>query len=296
MSDRLLVLGGEGLVGHQVVRAAAAAGVPTWWTARGAGTAGAAALGADGLIAHTDLTDPDRVRAAIDAARPTAVVNCAGIVKQRTGLVADSVVVAVNAWLPHLLAEISQERDIRLVHLSTDCVFASPPRHPEGHRVGDPADATDLYGRSKLLGEVDGPGTCTVRTSVVGPELTSSSGLLAWLLGAEGAVEGWTHARFSGLASPELARRLLALALDHPGIEGLWHLAGPSIAKHDLLVEIVDAFGLDLAVVPHDGVAIDRSLDGRPLAEAMGWVPPTWPEMVAELASLHHDPSHRSPS
>src|SRR6185369_12309168 len=177
------------------------------------------------VLQAVDLTDDASIGAALLPARPDAVVNAAGLVKQRPTGQDVVAAITVNALLPHRLAALCAAGGIRLVHLSTDCVFSG--RHGK-YREDDPADPVDTYGRSKLLGEVAGPGQLTIRKSVVGRELSGRSGLLEWLLASRGGrVRGFTRAVFSGLTTAELATTIARVLEEHPSLEGVWHVAGP---------------------------------------------------------------------
>src|SRR5262249_1447982 len=155
----------------------------------------------------------DTVVRAMAAARPDAVVNCIGVVKQRGDGKDPVVSLTVNSLFPHRLAALCAAASARLVHLSTDCVFSGAPG---GYRRTDAADATELYGRTKLLGEVDAPGCVTLRTSMIGRELTTSQGLVEWLLAQRGEAPGFTRAVFSGLTTLELSRVIGAIVESHP--------------------------------------------------------------------------------
>lgn len=265
----LLVTGSTGLIGHEVVAVARDRGLEV--------------IGATTRL-DGDLSDPDAVRRLLERARPDAVVNCAGMVKQRPEA-ADAVrTIRTNSVLPHALATACRAGGVRLVHVSTDCVFSGDAgERSHGYSEADTPDARDLYGRSKLAGEVTGDGICTVRTSVVGAELHRRSGLLEWLLSAQPPVRGWTASRFSGLAAPVLAERLVELAVDRGDVVGVRHIAAEPITKYDLLVRLSDALGLGLDVERIEGEAIDRRLDGRSLDAEMGWSPPTWDDMAEAL-------------
>jgi dTDP-4-dehydrorhamnose reductase len=273
---RALVLGATGMLGH-VVRRECERRMETFATMRSESDD-------RHVIAGVRAEDPDSVARAIGDTEPSVVVNCIGVVKQSSAA-ADAVgLVTANSLFPHQLAAECDARGVRLLHVSTDCVFSG---RRGGYAEDDLPDPTDLYGRSKLAGEVSGPGTVTVRASMIGRELGTQNGLLEWLLSqpAGGSVRGFANAVFSGPTAPELARAIVRVAADQPELEGTFHVGAEPISKYDLLLGLRDAFGLELEIERSSEPVIDRSLNSERFRAATGWNPPPWDRMVAELAA-----------
>ena len=149
----------------------------------------------------------------------------------------------------------------------------------------DFADADDLYGRSKYLGEVDAPHALTLRTSIIGHELGSAFSLVDWFLNQDTAVKGYARAIFSGLPAIAIARFIRDHVLGAPELHGVYHLSADPIDKHALLSLVADVYGKDIAIERDEAVAIDRSLDSSRLREATGYTPPPWPELIAAMHS-----------
>jgi dTDP-4-dehydrorhamnose reductase len=279
---KVLVLGGSGMLGHAAYRAfAAAPGVKAFATLRGdtARRHFPPAL-QNGLIGGVDVLDGDALASALIRTRPDAVVNCVGVVKQLGHAKDPLAVLPLNALLPHRLARLCALLGARLVHISTDCVFRGDRG---GYTEADRPDADDLYGRSKLLGEVDEPHAVTLRTSIIGRELESRHGLVEWFLSQSGTVRGFTRAVFSGLSADELARVILRHVLPNPGLRGIWQVSTAPITKHDLLVLLREAYGRDVRIEPDPSLELDRSLDSTRFREATGYAPPDWPAMIQTM-------------
>jgi dTDP-4-dehydrorhamnose reductase len=188
----------------------------------------------------------------------------------------------INSLFPHRLADLCGSEGARLIHISTDCVFSGTTG---GYRESDMPDAEDLYGRSKQLGEVIRPGCLTIRTSIIGREITKAVGLLEWFIQQrDGTANGFTRAIFSGLTTLELSRILLEVVSDHRDLAGLYHVASQPISKHDLLQAIDRVLGLGIEIDPKDEPVIDRSLDGARFEAATGIKVPTWHKMISDLA------------
>lgn len=285
MSERLLVIGGTGMLGHRLVLEASPR-IETWWTTRGDGSVARNRLPMSRCLAGIDVTARGQLERALASVRPTLIVNCAGTVKQREDVSAPEII-RTNSVFPHELADACDAIGARLVHLSTDCVFSGAQGdRPDGYDEHAALDATDLYGRSKLLGEIDRPRHLTLRTSTIGPELSRHTGLLDWFLRAAPPVMGYRRALFTGLTTPALSRLLIRLAIDEPRLGGVYHLAGPAIDKCSLLSMLGDHLRPGVGIHPDETVCVDRRLDGRTLAAATGIAVPSWPEMIDELAEL----------
>lgn len=280
---RVLVVGGAGMLGHKLWQTAREA-TETWATVRTA----APALQALGLVDDRTLTDidvsrPGALDAALDRARPDVVVNCVGVVKQLAAARDPVTSISINALHPHLLAAACARRGCRLIHISTDCVFDGARG---GYRETDVTNATDLYGRTKALGEVTGPGCLTLRTSIIGRELSGASGLVEWFLSRAGATaDGYAGAIFSGLTTLALSRVILRVIAEHPTLEGLYQVASEPIDKLSLLRLLDEAYGTGVTISRKDEPRIDRSLDGTRFRETTGIEVPAWPDMVADMAA-----------
>lgn len=279
---KLLILGGGGMLGHKLWQTASAHG-ETWATLR---TAAAMSAGAPfdpaRLVSGVRAEEFDTVARAIESVRPDVVISCIGVVKQRDEAKDPVVSLTVNSLFPHRLAALCASAGVRLIHISTDCVFAG---RKGGYQESDEPDAADLYGRTKQLGEVAGPGALTLRTSIIGRELATSQGLVEWFLSQQGSAPGFTRAIFSGLTTIELSRVILRVIEQHATLSGIYHVASRPINKFDLLRLLNDAFGRGLRIEPDDSVHIDRSLDGTKFHAATGYEAPDWPAMVAEMAA-----------
>lgn len=280
-ASRVLVLGATGMLGHRMILDSPD-NVEVWASCRRAQAASPLALG-DKLLSGLDASDIQSAAAHIDNVNPDVVVNCVGIVKQRDESHDPVPSILVNSLFPQRLALECRTRGIRLIHLSTDCVFSG---NRGSYTETDLADPPDVYGRSKLLGEVCGEGCLTIRTSMIGWQLTEPTGLVEWFAeNRSKSLFGYTDAWFSGLTTSALARVLwrIALAPDMP--EGIRHLSAERVDKYTLLNMLRDLLGWDTAIAPVDEPHIDRSLDSTRLRAELAWSPPTWEDMLTELAS-----------
>ena len=232
------------------------------------------------IIDGIDVLDDDDLEMALDVARADVVVNCVGVVKQLPCAKFSIPSISLNALFPQRLAEMCTKSRTRLIHISTDCVFSG---NKGNYAEGDIPDAHDLYGRTKYLGEVAGDGCLTIRTSVVGRQLSGETGLFEWFLSQKGMVRGYRRAVFSGLTTYALADIIRVLINDHPTLCGLYHVSSEPINKYDLLNRLKDGLRLDVEVIPDDSVVVDRSLDSTKFREVTHAYIPTWPEMIDDF-------------
>lgn len=278
---RILILGGDGMLGHRLL-AEFEGGHDAAVTLRGPLERYAAfpILNARKRFCDVDVLDFRTIERAVRVFEPEVVINAIGIVKQRDDADDRRLAIEINALLPHRLAALCRDRGARLIHVSTDCVFSGR----QGlYRETDNADAEDVYGRTKFLGEVAAPGCLTLRTSIIGRELSRKRGLLEWLMAQHGEIRGFTRAVFSGLTTHEFGRVVRMLVERHPGANGLYHVASQPIDKSSLLMGIKKALDLPVEIVPDDSVVVDRSLDGSLFNQTYSYNPPSWDRMVTEL-------------
>jgi dTDP-4-dehydrorhamnose reductase len=232
------------------------------------------------LIAGVDVEQHDSLLQAFIQTRPDVVINCVGLIKQLADADDPLQAIPINALLPHRLARMCELANARLVHMSTDCVFAGDKGN---YRESDPSDAKDLYGRSKYLGEVAYPHAVTLRTSIIGHELQSAHGLVGWFLSQQGRCNGYTKAIFSGLPTVVLAQIVRDVVIPHAALSGVYHVAAKPISKYDLLKLIAAVYGKKIEIDPGDKLVIDRSLDAGRFREATGYVAPEWPELIETM-------------
>ncbi len=281
-SCRVLILGASGMLGHTALRyLSSQPELDVVGSLRAPKPALQALAPQARLVAGVDVENPDALAALLAQVRPDVVLNAVGVVKQLAAADDPLVALPINALLPHRLARLCDLVGARLIHVSTDCVFTGR----QGlYRESDVPDALDLYGRSKLLGEVDYPNAVTLRTSIIGPELGGGAqGLVGWFLAQRGEVKGFTRAVFSGLPTLELARVIHRHVLPRPELRGVWHVSTAPIDKHALLGLVKQAWGRDTVIRPDDQLVIDRSLDSSRFRETTGYQPATWPELVQAM-------------
>lgn len=283
--DRILVVGASGMLGHEAI-GVLSPDFEVWGACRHPEALPDLGVPTDRLLGGLDATDHEGAYALVERVRPDLIINAVGIIKQLADAKAAIPSIAVNSLWPHVLADAGSRVGARMVHMSTDCVFSGSRGM---YTESDLPDACDLYGRSKLLGEVtDRENTLTLRTSIVGWELSGAAGLFGWFAAHRSeALKGYTKAVFSGLTTRALTEFIRDFVLPDDSLTGLWHLSAAPIDKYTLLMRLATHLGWDVDLTPDDGLVIDRSLDSTHLRTRTGWVPPSWDEMLQELADDH---------
>lgn len=284
---RILVLGGGGMLGSAVSKVLSKDGAHDLVATFRKVPAGLALPKEIEVIEGVDLLACGQPDAIVDAVRPDAVINCVGIIKQLYEVADAALTIHTNALLPHQLSNACARVGARFIHVSTDCVFDG---QTGGYTEASRPNATDLYGKSKHLGEVVGADhVVTLRTSIIGHEIGRAVSLVDWFLSQSGSVRGYRKAIYSGLPTVELARVVAQHVLPDPSLSGLFHVVSAPINKFELLKLIAQTYNHDVEIVPYDDFVLDRSMKGEAFAAATGYVAPDWRELVTRMyaASKH---------
>jgi len=280
---KILVLGVTGMLGNAMFRYLSNdERYDVYGSARGAGAVGYFKPSqVKKIVTGVNVENHDTLVHLFGSVKPDLVINCIGLIKQLNESKDPLVAIPINSILPHRLARLCEVGGARLIHISTDCVFSG---HQGGYLESDAADAADLYGRSKYLGEVSDAHAITLRTSIIGPELGSGPrGLLGWFLSQQGIADGYSQAIFSGVPTVELARVIHEFVIPRPTLNGLFHVASEPISKYALLQILASVYGKVIEIRPVDTPMIDRSLNADRFRGATGYIAPPWLDLVQQM-------------
>ena len=132
------------------------------------------------------------------------VINCAGVIKPRIKDMTIEDVLRVNSVFPHNLAKVCSNQNIKMIHITTDCVYTG---NKGNYNEDDLFDADDIYGLTKNAGE-PGNNCMVLRTSILGEENGQSRSLLEWVKSQKGKeVNGYTNHFWNGVTTLYLAER-----------------------------------------------------------------------------------------
>ena len=188
-----------------------------------------------------DVSDFDKLRDYILEIKPNFIVNCIGVLINGSKQNFKNAIY-INAYLPHLLNELCNSINSKLIHISTDCVFSGKTG---GYDENSIKDAIDDYGKTKSLGEFNSDSNLCIRTSIIGPEIKQNGeGLLHWLFQQKGKVSGYKNVFWSGVTTFELSKAI-EFSIEN-NVNGLWNLTNRDpISKYHLLKIIINIFSLN---------------------------------------------------
>jgi len=279
---RVVVLGASGMLGHTVLRLLSEdKNIDLLGTVRSANSISTlpSTIQQKCLVLE-NIENDEALEQFFSRNKPSVIINCVGLVKQLDLANEPVSALTINSLLPNRLAIICKKFGARLIHISTDCVFSGSKGN---YLEEDFPDANDLYGRSKLLGEVVSSNSITLRTSIIGHELHSSHGLVGWFLKQRGEIKGYSRAIFSGLPTCELARIIGDYVLIKPELSGLYHLSSSPISKYELLKLIKKAYKRDIKIKADEKLVIDRSLNSSKFQQDFSYRPRPWLELISNM-------------
>lgn len=282
MAKKILVLGASGMLGHIVLRKLSHL-YQVWGTMRSTKEMHPVfpLKYQKKIITNVDALQIHTVRNVILDLKPYVVINCIGIIKQLKEAQDTALSIRINSLFPLQLEKICSENAVRMIHYSTDCVFDGM----KGNYIeNDNANATDIYGRAKFLGEIrDSQNVLTLRTSIIGHELKSRFSLLEWFLAQEKIVKGFTNAIYTGLTTIEISKIISEKVIPNTELHGTYQLASAPINKCQLLNLVKEIYNKNIEIQPDDSFFCDRSMLGKKFATRTNYQSPSWRTLITEM-------------
>lgn len=249
MYMNVLVLGATGMAGHTVALYFKEKGYNVVSYSR------TPFLYCDNIIG--DVFETEKFKSILIGENFDVVINCIGILNQNAEKYPEKAVY-LNSYLPHLIADTLKYSKTKLIHMSTDCVFAgnSGPYFENSFCDGD-----TFYDRSKALGEVNDEKNLTFRNSIIGPDMNENGiGLFNWFMKQKDQINGFTGAIWTGVTTLTLAKAMeKAIEQDLCGLYNL--VNNESISKYDLL-QLFNKYFYDNQIIINgeDKFQLDKSL------------------------------------
>lgn len=184
------------------------------------------------------------------------LINCIGVIKP---FVKNSYIntIKINSIFPRELADYCERKGIKLIHITTDCVFSG---REGSYTEYAEHDCLDEYGKSKSLGEADN--CMLIRTSIIGEELHHNASLIAWAKSQQGKqVNGFVNHFWNGVTTGQYAAICDKIISKNLYQHGLFHLHSNAVNKFDLLHLLNNRFNLDLTIKAFEAPdKVDRTL------------------------------------
>lgn len=278
----IVILGANGMLGNGLARVLVEANLPVTLLLRKAREMPSVIHSTASVLKMNQASD---MIGYLRVKKPDIVINCIGVIKQSGNMMNRVETIEINTLFPHRLAEACREVGSRLIHFSSDCVFTG--RKGATYEMSDTPDATDLYGRSKLLGEVDYGNALTLRTSIIGRQPNRALSLIDWYFSQTKPVKGYRRAVFSGLPVNEIGTFLVKYIIPNPSILGLYNLSAAPINKFELLKLVQHYFDSGPDIIADDNLVINRSLSSETLRKITGYNPPGWSELIEEMSRFY---------
>ena len=281
---RILILGGNGMLGHAAWQALKK-DFNVYVTIRGAFSK----IEKFGIFDEKKMfcgvraEDFQNIEKIVSSIKPDVILNCIGIIKQIREAADPVKSIEINSLFPHKLAALCKGSTCRLIHISTDCVFFG---NKGLYTENDSPDSLDLYGRTKLLGEVNDGTALTIRTSIIGSELGTKNGLLEWFLSQnDKSVKGYANVIFSGFTTAGLCLIIKDIIINYKYMKGLYHVSSEPINKYELLMLIKEKMNLAVNIIKDEEFKCDRSLNSSKFRKEAAYDPPSWEDMINKLAA-----------
>ncbi len=288
---KVLVLGGEGMLGHKAYQVLSTDfDVFVTFLDYNPKLLRTGIFKRKAVIDTIDAFNFGSVIKVIERVKPDYVFNCIGIIKQLKDSSNPRISIYINSLFPHLLAEHGSKTGFKLIQISTDCVFSGKKGD---YKETDHPDADDLYGRTKYLGEIIYSNHLTLRTSIIGRELFTSVSFVDWFLQQKDkTVNGYVNAIYTGLTTIAFCNEVKRIIRNFSDLSGLYQVSSEKINKFDLLNVIKKIYGLKCEIAKYQEFHCDRSLDSSNYRKATGFVPNSWENMVQEMY-LDKTPYHK---
>jgi len=226
-----------------------------------------------------DVTNFSEFDKYLNKLKVDVIVNCIGTLNEDAENSPDKAIL-LNSYLPRFLEKKYMNTKVKIIQISTDCVFSGKTGNytEDSFRDGD-----SIYARTKTLGEINNNKDLTIRTSIIGPDINEDGiGLFQWFMNQKGTIYGFKNAYWTGVTTIELAKGIEKLIKND--VAGLYHFVpNEKISKYNLLNIIAEIFNRNITIIPKEDYYVDKSLINT--RTDFKYVIPTYREMIEEMKS-----------
>ena len=220
----------------------------------------------------------------VNEIKPDWIINCIGVTKSQideTSVKSLSQAISINAVFP---SKLSQATSRPIIQIATDCVYSGDDGN---YLETDLHDCTDVYGKTKSLGEIPVKNLLHLRTSIIGPELGKSHQILEWFRNQDvnAEINGFTDHLWNGITTHHFAKLVLGIiSNDFQNASKIHVIPSDSIKKSDLLHEFSRAYN-------RRDIKINNVLSGRAINRTLACVNPDLNQVLWNMAGYQHIPS-----
>ena len=281
---RILILGGNGMIGHKMYHLISKNHKDTWVTLRNTLSSYRYSdiYNSKKVIDNIDLVNFKLLLNQLNLINPDVIINACGITIRRGIDVLKSNSIIINSALPHFLNEWVVSNNKRLIHFSTDCVFSGKKG---GYLDNDIKDAIDLYGSTKSMGEViDSNYAITLRGSMIGNELENKTELFEWFLKQKNkTINGFNKVIYSGITTVKMAEIVLKLIDQYQNISGIYNISSKPISKYELIKLWNDYFNINANIEIENSYTSNKNLVSDNFYKIINMEQPDWVELSIQL-------------
>lgn len=224
-----------------------------------------------------DVTNFSEFDKYLNKLKVDVIVNCIGILNEDAENNPDKAIL-LNSYLPRFLEKKYMNTKVKIIQISTDCVFSGKTGN---YTENSFCDGDSIYARTKTLGEINNNKDLTIRTSIIGPDINEDGiGLFHWFMNQKGTIYGFKNAYWTGVTTIELAKGIEILIKND--VAGLYHFVpNEKISKYNLLNIIAEIFNRNITIIPKEDYYVDKSLINT--RTDCKYVIPTYREMIEEM-------------
>jgi dTDP-4-dehydrorhamnose reductase len=281
---KIFILGANGMIGHKIYLYLNKFNYNVWGLSRSKfeNIKFKQIFDQSKFIDNFDLCNFSNLNSILNTIKPDIIINAAGITIRR-GIEADkSQTILVNSALPHILNQwINLNNNTRLIHFSTDCVFSGLKGNYNEKSI---IDATDFYGKTKGLGEVNNNRVLTLRSSMIGCELDNFTELFEWFKSQKNqTIDGFSNVLYSGITTIRMAKYIKLIIEKFQDMNGLYNISSNPITKYELLKNLENKFNFNIKININENYYSNKVLNSSYFFNYIKQSQPCWSELIEEF-------------
>ncbi len=226
------------------------------------------------------------------------IVNCIGVIKpfiHDDNAAETERALRINSLFPHALAKAAAQTGGKILQIATDCVYSGATG---SYTESSKHDPTDVYGKTKSLGEAYFDNIFHLRCSIIGLELGTRYSLMEWFLGQpqNATVNGFTNHDWNGVTTYHFGLICKGIIKSGIDLQHIQHVVpGNKNTKYEMLRMFAENFGRqDITINAIEAKdVIDRTLNtnnvelNRLIWNEAGYAsPPSIEQMISEYAGF----------